>query len=85
MSYLRLRFTENDVDDTPSSIPFPSMDQFRRADDDAPNDEDRALKLAREIEDALDDVQRRLDDVKDQLDGAFRMPSSSDNWPPAAA
>lgn len=86
MSYLKLRFAGHDMDDPPRSIPFPSLEQFAQRDDaEASNPEDRALRLARDIEDALNDVQRRLDDVKHQLDDAFRLPSPSNDWPPTAA
>lgn len=86
MSYLKLRLAGDDMDDIPRSIPFPSLEQFAPRDaGDGPDAEDRALRLARDIEDALNDVQRRLDDVKHQLDDAFRLPSPSNDWPPAAA
>lgn len=72
--------------DSAGPFRFPTMDQFKNASHEAPTGpEEHAFDLARSIEEALNDVQRRLDDVRNQLDDAFRMPSHSDDWPPAAA
>ncbi len=86
MSNLKLRYDGYDRDEAPTSIPFPSMNHFKHMPAEGSSDaDDRALKLARDIENALDDVQRRLDDVKHQLDDAFKLPQPSDTWPPSAA
>lgn len=86
MSHFRLRrYNEDDSPDTPEPIPFPMFGPLEEvAADEDEDDTDRALRLAHAIERSLDEVQRRLDSVKDQLDDAFRLPDP-DDWPPAAA
>lgn len=72
--------------DAPEPIPFPSFDPPDASDAERSENKnaDRAVRLARVIEDSLDEVQRRLDQVKNQLDDAFRLPGP-DDWPPPAA
>lgn len=94
MSELRLRLIDDDrpdpAADAPAPIPFPSppRDEGSLSSGGAGYEqeaaEDRAVRLAQQIERSLDDVQRRLDHVKDQLDGAFHLPTE-DDLPPSAA
>lgn len=87
MSHFRLRRAgEDDSLDTLGPIPFPTFGPLDDDPMDNPSQDaaDRTLRLAHDIEHTLDEVQRRLDTVKEQIDDAFRLPSP-DDWPPAAA
>jgi hypothetical protein len=85
MSHFRLRGCDkNDSPDNAGPIPFPMFGPLDAADPTNEDAADRALRLAHDIEHTLDEVQRRLDTVKDHLDDAFRLPDP-DDWPPTAA
>lgn len=66
------------------TIPFPARQEKEiasRHDESEPVD---ALEIARQLESALEDIQQRLDKVRDDLDAAYRFPGPED-WPPTAA
>ncbi|TVQ33846.1 MAG: hypothetical protein EA376_01010 [Phycisphaeraceae bacterium] len=79
----------SDVDNEPEVYPFPAAGDAERSEGarSTPLDFDGridSIDMARHIESALDDLQRRLDRVKEEMDAAYRFPGPED-WPPSAA
>ncbi len=78
MVQLKLHTFEEEAERDPDILPFP---QEVIADENSPAP---ALDLADRIEQSLDDLQRRIDKVKDEIDSAYRFPGPED-WPPHSA
>ena len=84
MTALRLRTFDETEQEQDASYPFPLADSGApdiALESDAPED---SLELAQRIEATLDQLQQRLDQVKDELDSVYRFPSP-DDFPPVAA
>jgi len=91
MTELKLcAYSEPEVHNDPEVYPFPVGGRDAGRPEGAgvtPLDFDGridSLELARHVESALDDLQRRLDRVKEEMDAAYRFPGPED-WPPSAA
>ncbi len=65
-------------------IPFPSREERGENRGREEGEELDAIEFARQLESALDDLQSRLDKVRDDLESAYRFPGPED-WPPSAA
>jgi len=89
MPDLRLTYDEPESADPLAPIPFPmeageaGADRLGRVSDSS----SEALRLASELEDAIDVLQDELDRVSETLASAFPFPDDGDplNWPPPAA
>jgi len=83
MTELRLHKPE---EDTPAGLTFPRIDWVNlrngRANHTEPSE---AMRLARNIERSIDSMQRRLEQVKDDLDAEVYHLPDPDDWPPQAA
>lgn len=87
-----LKLRTFDEEETPDSFPFPRVFASSSAqvalleeEEDALGEEPiDALDLASHIEDALDELQKRLDRVRDEIESVYRFPGPGE-WPPHAA
>jgi len=76
-----LRLRHPDERQALDPIPFPDLDRFCRHDEPRPAD----LRLAERVEAALERVQEDLDELREETERVFHLPSGGDDWPPSAA